>query len=83
MAGTAFYALGRYSQSISVAKALALGIGAKVKGALDTTIRLSPAMPMRSSRSDVHAEVTTRSGSLLGLTQAPARSRGSRATRRR
>jgi hypothetical protein len=45
------YALGRYSQSISVAKALAQGLGAKVKGALDTTIRLSPSMPMRSSRS--------------------------------
>src|SRR5262245_13297253 len=36
------YALGRYSQGISVAKALAQGLGGKVKGALETTVKLSP-----------------------------------------
>ena len=36
------YALGRYSQGISVAKALAQGLGSKVKGALETAIALSP-----------------------------------------
>lgn len=36
------YALGRYAQGISSAKALAQGIGGKVKASLDTTIKLEP-----------------------------------------
>ncbi|MFZ4288288.1 hypothetical protein [Variovorax sp. HJSM1_2] len=36
------YALGRYSQGISVAKALAQGLGTKVKEALEKTIALVP-----------------------------------------
>ena len=36
------YALGRYSQGISVAKALAQGLGSKVKAALETAIKLAP-----------------------------------------
>jgi len=36
------YALGRYSQGISVAKALAQGLGTKVKEALEKTIQLVP-----------------------------------------
>ena len=36
------YALGRYSQGISVAKALAQGLGGKVKSALETAIKLQP-----------------------------------------
>ncbi len=36
------YALGRYSQSLSVAKALAQGLGGKVKDALLTTLELEP-----------------------------------------
>ena len=36
------YAVGRYSQSLSVAKALAQGLGGKVKDALLTTLRLEP-----------------------------------------
>src|ERR1700743_3065721 len=36
------YALGRYSQGISVAKALTQGLGTKVKNALETTIALAP-----------------------------------------
>lgn len=36
------YALGRYSQSLSVAKALAQGLGGKVKEALLTTLKLEP-----------------------------------------
>ena len=42
----AFYfhaqALGRYAQEISIAKALAQGIGGKVKASLDKTIKLEP-----------------------------------------
>jgi hypothetical protein len=44
------YALGRYSQGISVAKALAQGLGGKVKAALETTIALRPNMPTPTSR---------------------------------
>jgi tetratricopeptide (TPR) repeat protein len=36
------FAAGRYSQSISVAKALAQGLGGKVKEALTTSIKLEP-----------------------------------------
>ncbi|MEO7642255.1 MAG: hypothetical protein ABIU07_12630, partial [Ramlibacter sp.] len=36
------YALGRYSQGISVAKALAQGLGGKVKEALERAIKLQP-----------------------------------------
>ncbi len=36
------YALGRYSQGISVAQALAQGLGTKVKGALERVIALEP-----------------------------------------
>ena len=36
------YALGRYSQGISVAKALAQGMGNKVKASLERTIALQP-----------------------------------------
>jgi len=36
------YAIGRYSQGISVAKALAQGLGSKCKNALETAIELAP-----------------------------------------
>ena len=36
------YALGRYSQGISVAKALAQGFGGKIRDALTTALKLSP-----------------------------------------
>jgi tetratricopeptide (TPR) repeat protein len=36
------YALGRYSQGISIAKALAQGYGGKIKDALTTALRLQP-----------------------------------------
>jgi tetratricopeptide (TPR) repeat protein len=36
------YAVGRYSQNLSVAKALAQGLGGKVKDALLTTLKLEP-----------------------------------------
>ena len=64
------YALGRYSQSISVAKALALGLGARVKGALETTIRLSPKhADAYIALGTFHAEVIDKVGSLLGRSQ--------------
>ena len=46
------YALGRYGQGISVAKALAQGFGGKIKSALTTTLKLEPK----------HAEASTAYG---------------------
>ncbi len=64
------YALGRYSQGISVAKALAQGLGGKVKGALETTIKLSPKhADAHIALGAFHAEVIDKVGKLLGRTQ--------------
>jgi len=71
------YALGRYSQSISVAKALAQGLGSKVKGALETTIRLSPKhADAHIALGSFHAEVIDKVGSLLGRTQGASKDAG-------
>jgi len=64
------YALGRYSQGISVAKALAQGFGGKIKDALTTAMKLAP------SHADAHtaygayqAEVINKVGGLVaGMT---------------
>ena len=45
------YALGRYGQGISVAKALAQGFGGKIKDALGQALKLAPSTPMRTPRS--------------------------------
>jgi len=64
------YALGRYSQSISVAKALAQGLGGKVKGALETAIKLQPKhAEAHIALGAFHAEVIDKVGKLLGKTQ--------------
>jgi tetratricopeptide (TPR) repeat protein len=64
------YALGRYSQTISVAKALAQGIGGKVKTSLETTIRLAPQhADAHIALGSFHAEVIDKVGKLLGKTQ--------------
>jgi len=64
------YALGRYSQGISVAKALAQGLGSKVKGALETTIKLAPKhADAHIALGAFHAEVIDKVGKLLGKTQ--------------
>jgi tetratricopeptide (TPR) repeat protein len=64
------YALGRYSQSISVAKALAQGLGAKVKAALETAIKLAPKhADAHIGLGTFHAEVIDKVGKLLGRTQ--------------
>ena len=61
------YALGRYSQGISVAKALAQGYGGKIKDALLTALKLEP------KHADAHtaygayqAEVIDKVGGLVG-----------------
>ncbi|MDE2048484.1 MAG: hypothetical protein KGJ44_08755 [Betaproteobacteria bacterium] len=64
------YALGRYSQGISVAKALAQGLGSKVKNALETTIKLAPQhADAHIALGAFHAEVIDKVGKLLGKTQ--------------
>ena len=64
------YALGRYSQGISVTKALAQGLGGKVKHALETTIALAPKhADAHIALGAFHAEVIDKVGKLLGKTQ--------------
>jgi len=71
------YALGRYSQGISVAKALAQGLGGKVKAALETTIKLSPKhADAHIALGAFHAEVIDKVGSLLGKTQGASKDTG-------
>jgi tetratricopeptide (TPR) repeat protein len=71
------YALGRYSQGISVAKALAQGLGAKVKAALETTIKLAPKhADAHIVLGTFHAEVIDKVGSLLGKTQGASKATG-------
>jgi tetratricopeptide (TPR) repeat protein len=61
------YALGRYSQGISVAKALAQGLGGKVKEALEKTIKLQPKhADAYIALGAFHAEVIDKVGSLIG-----------------
>ena len=61
------YALGRYSQGISVAKALAQGLGGKVKTALENTIQLQPKhADAHIALGAFHAEVIDKVGSLIG-----------------
>ena len=71
------YALGRYSQGISVAKALAQGLGSKVKGALETAIKLQPKhADAHIALGAFHAEVIDKVGSLLGRTQGASKDAG-------
>jgi len=61
------YSLGRYSQGISVAKALAQGIGNKVKSNLETVIKRQPNHPdAHIALGTFHAEVIDKVGSLIG-----------------
>ena len=61
------YALNRYSQSISVAKALAQGLGNKIKESLEKTIALSPHhADAHITLGAFHAEVIDKVGALIG-----------------
>ena len=71
------YALGRYSQGISIAKALAQGLGGKVKAALETSIKLAPKhADAHIALGAFHAEVIDKVGSLLGRTQGASKDAG-------
>jgi hypothetical protein len=61
------YALGRYGQGISVAKALAQGLGSKVKDSLENVIALEPRhADAHIALGAFHAEVIDKVGSLIG-----------------
>ena len=61
------YALGRYSQGISVARALAQGLGSKLKHALERVIELEPAhADAHVALAAFHAEVIDKVGALVG-----------------
>jgi hypothetical protein len=61
------YALGRYAQGISIVKALAQGIGAQVKAALDTTLKLAPKhADANTAAGSYHAEIIDKVGALIG-----------------
>jgi hypothetical protein len=64
------YALGRYSQSISVAQALAQGVACKAKLALKQTIKLAPQhADAHIALATFHAEVIDKVGALIaGMT---------------
>lgn len=61
------YALGRYSQGISVAKALAQGLDSKVKTKLETVIKHQPShADAHVVLGNFHAEIIDKVGSLIG-----------------
>ena len=71
------YALGRYSQGISITKALSQGLGSKVKTALETTIKLQPKhADAHIALGAFHAEVIDKVGTLLGRTQGASKDAG-------
>ena len=60
------FALGRYSQCISITKALAQGIAGKVKESLDATLRLAPKhAEARTALGLYHAEIVGKVGGML------------------
>ena len=61
------YALAQYSQSLSVAKGLAQGVGLKVRTALEHTLALCPAhADAHMALASFHAEVIDKVGPLIG-----------------
>jgi tetratricopeptide (TPR) repeat protein len=61
------YALGRYSQGISVMKALAQGLGGRIKNALETAVELDPEhADAHIALGTYHAEVIDKVGAMVG-----------------
>jgi tetratricopeptide (TPR) repeat protein len=59
--------LGRYSQSISIAKALSQGIGGKIKTSLDAALDLQPKhAEAHTAMGLYHAEIISKVGKMLG-----------------
>lgn len=61
------YHLGRYSQSISIAKALSQGLGGKIRKSLDRALELAPKhAEAHTAMGLYHAEVISKIGKLVG-----------------
>lgn len=61
------YHLGRYSQSISIAKALSQGLGGKIRKSLDRALELAPDhAEAHTAMGLYHAEVISKVGKLVG-----------------
>lgn len=71
------FAMGRYAQRISVVKALAEGIGGKVRKALDTALELEPKhVDAHTALGLYHAEIIDKVGALAGgITYGASRDR--------
>lgn len=72
------YAAGRYSQRISVAKALAQGYGGKIRNALEAALKLSPKhAEAHIAMGAYHAEIIDKVGAMVGgLTYGAKREKG-------
>ncbi|WP_368565976.1 hypothetical protein [Pseudoxanthomonas sp. UTMC 1351] len=61
------FALGRYSQGLSITKALKQGIAGKVRAALDTTLELAPKhAEAHTALALYHAEIIGKIGAMIG-----------------
>jgi tetratricopeptide (TPR) repeat protein len=61
------FALGRYSQGLSIVKALKEGIAGKVRAALDTTLELAPRhAEAHTAMAVYHAEIINKIGAMIG-----------------
>lgn len=61
------FALGRYSQGISIAKALKLGIAGKVRASLDAALELAPKhAEAHTALALYHAEIVGKIGAMIG-----------------
>jgi tetratricopeptide (TPR) repeat protein len=61
------FGIGRYSQGISIAKALKLGLATKVRKALDRTLELAPKhAEAHTALGLYHAEIISKVGALVG-----------------
>src|SRR6478672_4240650 len=61
------FALGRYSQGLSIAKALKMGIAGKVREALDETLEREPAhAEAHTALALYHAEIINKIGAMIG-----------------
>ena len=61
------FALGRYSQGLSIVKALKAGIAGQVRAALDTTLEIAPQhAEAHTAMALYHAEIIGKVGALLG-----------------
>jgi len=72
------YAAGRYSQGISVVKALSQGYGGKIKTALETALKLEPKhADAHTAMGAYHAEIIDKVGGMVGgLTYGAKKEKG-------